>query len=770
MVPGPLVAFLAARQELIATAEPGTAAARALSSLTDGAVRAIAAPVLAEARGQVTILAMGGWGAGRLLPHSDLDLLVVTRLSRAALDPLVRALLYPLWDAGFTVGHQVRTPREHVAALAEDIENLTSFLTARLIAGDERLAARVSEEAFRSICGRGKGAPARSGATLARIAARERPGSPYLLEPDLKSGAGGQRDLDELVWYSAVLSGERADDPRPLADLGFLTGDEADALAASQQAITAARWQLHAAAGRGTNAMSIDDAESLGIDASAVQRALATCHHTLLDVRDRLSGAAAAGSGQLSIADLAACAQSGQSGVVELERAIWDGRLEDAAPGFRELMVLRRPALTHHYTVGAHSLRTLAALGDLEPGVLGVSLDAQYARALLVAALAHDVGKRVPGDGHPARGAVETRAIARRFGLLPIETDAAATLVAEHLLLPKVALTQDLTDEDVVLEAAARIRDTQLVAPLYQLSVADMRATGPDVWTPWRAARMGDLASKLERALSPDVDGAGIVASAEATRVDAIRTAASVGSSRAVLRFLEDAPLRYLATHPAEAVLRDARLVQSLAGPGGAREIAFDTRPGPTPGTHLLDIATRDRPGLFASIAGAVELTGLNVLSAEAFTTQSGIAIDTFTVVRATRAEITVGTWERFELHLREALQDHPAFTQRLDERRRHYERGGAPGSPVRVQAGPRGSFGTTIAVRAADRAGLLYDLAHALEQAELDIRRAVVTTIAGRADDTFEVTDAEGAPPDPAALTAALVPTLERAAGSSRQ
>ena len=770
MVPGPLVAFLAARQELIATAEPGTAASRALSSLTDDAIRSLSAPVLAEARGQVAILAMGGWGAGRLLPHSDLDLLVLTRLSREALDPLIRALLYPLWDAGFTVGHQVRTPREHIAALAEDTESLTSFLTARPIAGDERLVARASQEAFRWIRGRAGGPSGKTAAALARIAGRERPGSPYLLEPDLKSGAGGQRDLDELVWCSAILTGAQAEDARELARLGLLTAAEDEALISAQDAITAARWRLHVAAGRGTNTMSIEDAENLGIDADGVQLALATCHHTLLDVRDRLSDAAATRIQQLGIEDLAVIAKPGSADVAVLERAVWDGLLEDAAPGFRELMVLRRPALTHRYTVGAHSLRTVAALGDLGPGILPVSSHAECARALLVAALAHDVGKRLPGGGHSARGAIETRAIARRFGLLPAETEAAAALVSEHLLLPKVALAQDLTDENVVLEAAARIRDLRLVAPLYQLSVADMRATGPDVWTPWRTARMGDLAAKLERALSPDVDGAGIVASAETTRADAIRTAASVGSSRSVLRFLEDAPLRYLATHPAETVLRDARLVQSLTGPGGAREIAFDTRPGPTPGTRLLDIATRDRPGLFASIAGAIELTGLNVLSAEAFTTQSGVAIDTFTIVRATRAEITQSTWDRFERHLHEALKDHGAFTQRLDERRRHYERHCTGGSPVRAQAGPQGSFGTTIAVRAADRAGLLYDLAHTLEQAELDIRRAVVTTIAGRADDTFEVTDAEGAPPDPAALTAALVPALERAGGSSRR
>lgn len=756
MVPGPLTTFLLQRQELVVSASPGTAAARELSDLTDAAVSALAAPALERMRTPAALFATGGWGARRLLPASDLDLLVVTSADQHALEPLVTALLYPLWDAGLAVGHQVRSPREHLAALGSELESLTGFLTARPIAGDRRLASRVSADAFRRIRRRGV-----AGDALSAIIARERPGSPYLLEPELKNGAGGQRDLDELTWTAALRSGAHALDPQPLVGLGLLSPAEYDALGRAADAITSARWRLHTHASRPTNTLTIESAHDASIDAENLQHALATAHHTLLDVRDRVHGVERASLDRIALPGLLATARRGETSLDDLERAAWDGAFEDALPGFRELMLLRRPGLTHRYTVGAHSLRTLVALGEPAPGVIDTALEGPYARELCVAALTHDIGKRAPGEGHASRGAAEARGVARRLGLLPAEAGIVAMLVAEHLLLPHVATTADLADEDVVLTTAARIGDQALVAPLYQLAVADLRATGPDVWTPWRTALMGDLASKLEAALSPDVDGAGIVASAEETRAAALRVAASRGSSRTVLDFLERVPLRYLATRDYSAVLRDAALVRETTAPGGAREVSFSVRPGPIADTHALDIVMRDRPGLFAGIAAAIELSGLSVLAAEAYTSANGIALDSFTVTTATRAPVTGSTWSTFEHQLHTALLDRELTAARLGERRTCYDRDRLRPRTADVRTGPHESFGTTLTVRADDRTGLLYDLAHVLEEASLDIRRAAVDTVARRARDTFVVTDAAGEPPAPEWLRENVVPRL---------
>ena len=779
MTAGPLTGYLAERDELVATATPGTHAARSLADLTDRVVSALAGAALPALSVPAAILALGGYGAHRLLPRSDIDLLVISSGGSRELDPLVRALLYPLWDAGLTVGHQVRPIKGHVRALGEDVANLTSFLTARFVCGDRHLAERAVAESFRRL-GRDTVRARRD------ILRRERPGSPYLLEPDLKEGAGGQRDIDELVWHAALASGAPARDAFELLTAGLLDAAALDALGEAQDSITAARWELHAHAGRGRNLLTTEDAAEAGVDADATQRALAVVSETLVGVRERLEGAHEARGTQaatgtvapqpLTLRDLTAAALAGPAALPDLERAAWRGQIDALAPGFSELMTLRRPGLSHRLTVGAHCLAALTLLArphpeptdhvnarasELRPGT-------PRADALVVAALAHDLGKRQAGAGHAERGEAEAHAIALRAGLDTEAVEAAGVLVREHLLLSEVASHADLSDEDVVLTAAVRLGDARLVRPLFLLTAADMQATGPDVWTPWRAALVGDLAAKMEAALSPGVDGAGIVAAAEKTRAEARRRASSVGASRTVLAFLEHAPLRYLARRTAAEVLRDARLVQSLGGPGRIGEFAFEAQPGPAAGTWLLDVVTRDRAGLFATIAGVLALSGLDVLSAEAFTEQAGVALDTFTVASATRADIGSDTWTAFETRLGDALAGRLDLETRLAERRRHYapRQNGTP--PPEVRVGPRGVFSTSVHVRAADRVGLLHDLASALERAGLDIRRAVITTESGVARDTFEVTDDEGAPPEAEPILRALgtllaVPATDR-------
>ena len=118
--------YLLEREALLASAEPGLDAARQLSALTDEAVRELARAASPRISGRFALVALGGWGAGAMLPSSDLDVLVLSDAPATKLKPTVEAVLYPLWDAGLSVGHQVRSPKEQLRAMREDFVTCTA--------------------------------------------------------------------------------------------------------------------------------------------------------------------------------------------------------------------------------------------------------------------------------------------------------------------------------------------------------------------------------------------------------------------------------------------------------------------------------------------------------------------------------------------------------------------------------------------------------------------------------------------------------------------
>jgi [protein-PII] uridylyltransferase len=154
-------------------------------------------------RSSVAVLAVGGYGRGEVSPHSDVDLLILVDDKRRPSPEDLRGLLYPLWDAGFQVGHAVCSPKEAIERARGDLEAATSLFEARLVAGPVRLIDEMT--------GRRRRWLERDGRRLARrllevTAERhlrvERAG--WVLAPDLKQDVGGLRDLHAVGWLAAV--------------------------------------------------------------------------------------------------------------------------------------------------------------------------------------------------------------------------------------------------------------------------------------------------------------------------------------------------------------------------------------------------------------------------------------------------------------------------------------------------------------------------------------------------------------------------------------
>jgi [protein-PII] uridylyltransferase len=219
-------------------------------------------------RSSVAVLAVGGYGRGDVSPHSDVDLLVLVDDRHRPGPEDLRGLLYPLWDAGFQVGHAVCSPKEAIERARGDLEAATSLLEARLVAGPVGLMDEMT--------GRRRRWLERDGRRLARrllevTAERhlrvERAG--WVLAPDLKQDVGGLRDLHAVGWLAAV-----AGWPRPAGRPELVRAGEL---------LLAVREALHGQTRRKTDRVRADlqpaVAKALGLDGTeGVDQLMAAVH------------------------------------------------------------------------------------------------------------------------------------------------------------------------------------------------------------------------------------------------------------------------------------------------------------------------------------------------------------------------------------------------------------------------------------------------------------------------------------------------------------
>jgi [protein-PII] uridylyltransferase len=156
-------------------------------------------------------------------------------------------------------------------------------------------------------------------------------------------------------------------------------------------------------------------------------------------------------------------------------------------------------------------------------------------------------------------------------------------------------------------------------------------------------------------------------------------------------------------------------------------------------------VVTRDRPGLLASIAGALSIAGLSILTAQVFTTEDDVAVDVFEVEGAFEEEVPDSRWREFRGTLRRAIEGQISLEHRVGEKRSRYP---APRGdvPVRVSLDNGASdFFTVIEVGAPDRIGLLFDVTRTFADLHLDVHLAKVATYGGRVVDAFYVRDELG-------------------------
>src|SRR5271154_4747893 len=206
---------------------------------------------------RLALLAVGGYGRGALAPYSDIDLLFLRPYKQTAhVESVIEYMLYALWDLGFKVGHASRTIDECVRLSREDVTIRTSILEARRLIGDETLALALQQR-FRDEVVRGTGAEFVAAKLKERDERHARAGaSRYMVEPNVKEGKGGLRDLHTLFWIARYL--HPADSLDALLKLDMFQGREVRAFIRAFDFLEAVRAHLHFATGRPEERISFD--------------------------------------------------------------------------------------------------------------------------------------------------------------------------------------------------------------------------------------------------------------------------------------------------------------------------------------------------------------------------------------------------------------------------------------------------------------------------------------------------------------------------------
>ncbi|TPE49929.1 [protein-PII] uridylyltransferase [Amaricoccus solimangrovi] len=236
-------------------------------------------PTAAE---RVALLAVGGYGRAELAPFSDVDLLFLTPYKQTPWgESVIESMLYCLWDLRLKVGHSARTIEECLRLAKTDVTIRTSMLELRFLVGEQPLAEDLSDRLWSELF-------ERTGPEFVQLKLTERAerhkrqgGSRYLLEPNVKEGKGGLRDLQTLFWIAKYLN--RAQTPGELVKVGAFTPAEYRVFAEAADFLWMTRVHLHLLANRGVEQLTFDTqveiASLLGYHATEGQRAVERFMH-----------------------------------------------------------------------------------------------------------------------------------------------------------------------------------------------------------------------------------------------------------------------------------------------------------------------------------------------------------------------------------------------------------------------------------------------------------------------------------------------------------
>jgi len=240
--------------------------AEMVDTLMKKLLRSITSDVRHQAGGRehIALVATGGYGRGELNPYSDIDIMFLySGKDGRRVEDIANKILYFLWDMRLDVGYAVRTIEDCVEMANADLTVKTALLDTRFICGSRSLFKELRKTILTQVMTKGSDAFIRQ--KVAELEARrEKYGSSvYLLEPNIKEGEGGLRDLHTALWIAKIRY--KAAEPRELLTRGILTEDELDTYNSSLSYLWKIRNELHYLSGRRNDQLTFGDQSKLAL-------------------------------------------------------------------------------------------------------------------------------------------------------------------------------------------------------------------------------------------------------------------------------------------------------------------------------------------------------------------------------------------------------------------------------------------------------------------------------------------------------------------------